>query len=172
MLDYRDKVPPTRCGCSSDVQFQLPVELAARNYLPRAPGLVPQAAFPDVFSPANGYKCRAPGPTWLNGTYFDFPKNPSKPRASIWVPDDFPACGSDQGRYYYNRTDEPRSPAVFAVWSVGPDPQSPEFPRSGKSAVIDESRFPLPAEYWYTRASGNGLIAHFRGIKGQTYTSP
>ncbi len=173
MLDYRDKVPPTRCGCSLSVQYQLPVELASRNYLPRAPGLVPQADFPDVFNPASTYKYVAPGPIWVNGTYFDFPDSPSKPRASIWVPEDFPGCESDNGRFFSNRKNEPRSPVVYAVWSIGPDSQSPRFPRSASDSMIDESRFPLPKTYWLRGSSGrDGLITRFRASTGVVYDSP
>lgn len=173
MMDYRDKTPPTRCGCSSNVQYQLPVELAVCKYLPRTPGLVPQADFPDVFSPSQGYKYRAPGPIWVNGTYFDSPVNPSKPRASIWVPDDFPACSSADGRYFHDRRGEPKSPVAYAIWSMGANPQSSKFSRSEIDEAIDESRFPLPREYWFSGSSDkDGLITHFRGRDSVMHSSP
>ncbi len=170
--DFDDAYPPTRCGCSANVQFQLPVELATCNYLSRRPGPIPQADIPDVFGDGTTYKYRAPGPIWLNGSYFDNPRSPSAPRAYIWVPDDFPACESSDGNYYYARRNEARCPVTYAVWSIGPDPLSEKFPRSGDTQQINEARFPLPRQYWYARAGDDGLITHFRAREGIGYTSP
>ena len=172
MLNSRDKLPPTRFGCGTNVNYQLPVELARGRYLARGMSKIPQADFPDAFARDHGYKYRAPGAIYLNGTFFDAPDKPWKPRATIWVPDDFPICRSDQGRYYSNLLNEPASPVAYAVWSAGPDPQSPKFPRDEQSGVIDESRLPVARRYWLAHCGDTGLITHFRGRTGLVYMSP
>ena len=168
----RDKLPPTRFGCGTSVNYQLPIELARERFLARAAGAIPQAAMQDEFDPANTYKYLAPGPIYHNGTFFDAPSKPWKPRAQVWVPDDFPTSRSEGGRYYRNLTGEPRSPVAYAVWSVGPDPRSPKFPRQPGSDAIDESTFPAPKRLWLMRAGDTGLITHIRAGNGSTYLSP
>ena len=172
MMDQRDKVPPTRSACGSDVLYQLPVELAEERYFPRSPSGIPQADFVDLFDPPKTYKYRAPGAVWYNGTLFDFPDSTWRRRARIWVPDDFPLCESLEGRFYANRTNEPESPVVYAVWSIGPDPRSPRFPRHPGFDTIDESEFPVSKRFWLRHSGDTGLITFFRGRKGHVYTSP
>ncbi len=170
--DFSGHVPPTRSGCNSNVQFQLPVELAVGQYLPRPAGRVPQADFPDIFNPRQSYKYRAAGPIWLNGAYFDAPRSSSLPRAFLWVPRDYPRCEADDGAYYYNRLNEPKCPVLYALWSLGPDPESEKLPRNA-AGVVDEVKLPLPRRYWLTQGpSDTGLITHFRSRQGETHASP
>jgi len=171
-LDNRSKFPPTRSACGTDVNYQLPVELAEEKYLPVSPSKIPQAHFLDIFQPEHTYKYRAPGPIWFNGSLFDFPDSEWRPRAKIWVPKDLPHCKSPEGQYYANRDGEPRSPVDYAVWSVGPRPDSPKFPRFEGSESIDESRFPLPRAFWLARSGDTGLITHFRTHTGLIHMSP
>jgi len=171
-MNARDRLPPTRFACNTNVNYQLPIELARDRFLARSASAIPQAAMQDEFDPANTYKYVAPGPIYQNGTFFDAPDKPWKPRAQIWVPDDFPNSRRDAGRFYHNFTGEPRSPVRYAVWSVGPDVQSPKFPRQPASANIDESKFPLPRRFWLTHAGDTGLITHIRADNGISYASP
>ena len=171
-LDNRDALPPARSGCGARVNYQLPVELATDQYLPRSPGSVPQAQLQDVFNPKHTYKYRAPGPIWFNGSFFDDPESTWRPRANIWVPDDFPHCRSEVGRYYANRTGEPPSPATYAVWSVGPNPRSAKLPRHEGSDQVDESKLPLPQRFWLMNSGDTGLITYFRCRTGVVRTSP
>jgi prepilin-type N-terminal cleavage/methylation domain-containing protein len=168
MMDNRNRVPPTRCGCGTDVNFQLPVELAVSRYLPKKSASIPQADFPDFFDPTRTYRYRAPGPLWLNGSFFDAPN----PRAFIWVPDDFPRCQSDEGQYEYARNDDPPSAVTFAVWSIGPDARCRKFPRVDGSDDVDATRFPLPRRYWLKNSGDTGLITHFRDRHGVNHASP
>ena len=178
VMNNKDKLPPTRVGCETNVNYQLPVELARKRYLARRASRVPQADYRDVFNPEHTYKYRAPGAIYYNVTSensapYDFPDPDDswRPRAKIWVPDDFPCCRSEQGRYYHNRTGEPESPVTYAVWSIGPDPKSPKFPRDQQDGSVDESRFPVPQQFWLMHAGDTGLITHFRGRTGLMYAS-
>ena len=173
LMDNRDRLPPTRMGCALGVECQLPAELAKERYLNPPPVDVrtPQAWFPDLFQPAHTYRYRAPGAVWYNGEFYDFPDQPYRPRSWIWVPEDFPHCESEEMQCYRKLRDEPPCPVVYAVWSVGPDLDSPKFPRID-GAQVDESRFPLPKAYWLHGSGDTGLITHFRSSRGPLYTSP
>lgn len=171
MMEYRDQVPPTRQSCADTIQYQLPVELAKEGFFARNNeqlSRVPQAEFFDEFDRKNTYRYLAPGPVYQNGTYFDC----RYPRAQIWVPEDFPQCREDEGDWFGNRSDEPRSPVAYAVWSIGPEHESPKFPRSDWDGRVDPSWFPLPRKYWLTGVNDPGLIVHYRTAQGVTYTSP
>lgn len=180
-MDNGDALPPTRSACGTNVNYQLPVELAEQEYFPRGASKIPQAEFWDVFDtrdpagvddPPETYKYRAPGAMWFNGSFFDFPDSAWRIRASIWVPDDFPRCASADGRFYANRSFEPPSPAVYAVWSIGPDAYSPKFPRHEGTDEVDPAKFPLPRRFWLLDASDTGLITHFRSAEGHACASP
>lgn len=178
-LQYRDGVPAPRVGCGVGTQCQLPEELAQDRFLPPPPSTVlsHQAWFPDLFNPHHTYKYLAPGPVWYNGQYFDFPLQPYRPRAWVWVPTDFPNCRDpemtwEQNVYGRLPSEAPPCPVRYAVWSVGPDPQSPKFPRNTWTGAIEEDRFPLPAAYWLRRAGDTGLITHYTDRHGHTYQSP
>ncbi len=182
-MDNRDEVPVCRRACGTNINYQLPVELANQSYLPRSDSRIPQAEFLDIFDPRDPedpvdpqrtYSYRRPGPLWQNGQFYDFPDPADswRPRAEIWVPDDFPRCEDEAGTFYYLRTDEPPCPVKYAVWSVGPDPESPKFPRHEGTDLINTARFPLPRRFWLGGSGDAGLITHFKTTRGHTYTSP
>lgn len=171
-MHNRDHFPPTRSACGTNVNYQLPIELARQRYLARTASNIPQAEFRDVFDATRTYRYRAPGPAYQNGTFFDFPDSTWRPRANIWVPDDFPRCSGDEGRFYYKRTHEPPSPVDYAVWSGGPDPKAAMFPRIEGSSDLEETYFPLKRAYWYVGGGKPGLIVHFRSRFALKYTSP
>ncbi len=180
-MDNDDAAPPTRSACGSNVNYQLPVELAQQDYLPRSTSKIPQAQFWDAFdprvpddaeNPRATYKYRAPGAIWFNGPFFGFPDSTWRMRAKIWVPDDFPHCEDLEGRFYASRSFEPPSPVTYAVWSVGPDPESRKFPRYENLDEVDQSKFPLPRRFWLLDAGDTGLITHFKCRAGFTHVSP
>ncbi len=167
-----EQVPPTRSACGTNVHYQLPVELAKQGHLPKSKSLIPQAHMLDLFDPKHTYKYVAPGGIWFNGTFFDYPGSTWRPRAKIWVPDDFPHCHSEDGQYFANRADERKSPAQYAIWSVGPRAPSPKLPTRAGSSEVDETKLPLPAAYWLKNSADTGLIAHFVDRHGLVYRSP
>ena len=171
-MDNGDTHPPTRSACGTNVNNQLPVELANDRYLPRSPGNIPQAEFLDVFRPDQTYKYRAPGAIWFNGSFMDFPNSTWRLRSKIWVPDDFPHCTEPEGQYYANRSFEAESPVAYALWSIGPDAESPKFPRLPGSNELDTAHFPLPTRFWLENANDTGLITHFRSSSGHSFASP
>lgn len=171
-MEHKERLPPTRQSCGTNILYQLPVELANKRYLPRSPDRLKRSYMEDTFNRGQTYRYRAPGPVWQNGVLMDFPDSTWRPRAQIWVPDDLPQCQSDEGKYYANRSNEPKSPVTYAVWSVGPDPDSPKFPH-WEDGSLDESKLPLPRSCWLTSAGKpTGLITHFRLRQGLTYMSP
>jgi|GEM_PF-677136 len=187
-MNNKDKFPPTRHGCMvKDFDYPLPVELSSQKYLPKSHGSIPRSHMADVFNPEHTYKYRAPGPGYYNGMFFD---SPSKAPlwGKIWVPDDFPTCASEEGAFYNNAEHDQQSPAAYAVWSIGPDPESPKFPRWPNTNRIDDSRFPLQRKCWLLGSGANtlktnpetgnvlkpgpGLITHFRTREGIVDMSP
>ena len=118
----------------------------------------------DIFDRTHTYKYLAPGAIWFNGTFFDSPDQPWRPRARIWVPDDFPACESHEGRMFAGLSGEPLSPrglralehragsAVAEVPAVGGGPATSTTPVS-----------PLPADYWLTHSGDTGPDRPFQG---------
>jgi len=166
-LNNKDKFPPTRAGCSEEICFQLPIELAKKKYLPRKPGRILQADMDDEFNPDNTYKYRAPGLLLVNqGSYAI--ENGSQ----IWIPDDYPNCDSEEGKLY---SDPKISLVRYATWSMGPDPKSPKFPRTSTfsgTMQIDQWDFPLRKKYWCLRAGDSGLITHSKDRNGLIYMSP
>lgn len=170
--EHKGRLPPTRQACGTSILYQLPVELAVKRYLPRSPDAQKRSYSEDIFDRGQTYRYRAPGAVWQNGQLMDFPDTPWRPRAGIWVPDDLPQCRSTTGSFYYARRREPRSPVTFAVWSVGPDPQSSRFPR-WEDGSLDQTRFPLQRSWWFTQEGPrDGLIVHFRTAGGLTHMSP
>jgi type II secretory pathway pseudopilin PulG len=173
-VSYAEQLPPTRMGCGEGVELPLPEELARDHWLPSPPGNAPthQVQLPDLFNPTQTYKYRAPGAVWYNGQFYDLPRDPFQPRAWLWVPDDFPHCATTSGRRFSALDGEPPCPARYAIWSVGPDPMSPKFPRFGATDRLDESKFPLPRQFWMQRTGDTGLIVHFTTRSGATFTGP
>jgi len=160
-------IPPTRFSCNLRSAYELPIELGRQGLLPEGQKRIQDSGgdryiaavqVRDVFDPnSDTYKYRAVGPAILNeSTLLTQPPNCS----SLWVPDTFPDCSGTGGRYYF---DIRESPVRYAIWSIGPDPQSPKFVLPG--------RMPIPNRYWCYRATDTGVITHFQGRDGKAYMS-
>ncbi len=151
------KLPPTRFSCSMQNAYDLPIELAEQNLLPTGrKDTILVVGVQDVFDTKETYKYRAPGPAIMNESVL------MENASTLWVPNDFPNCDGTGGRYY-NDADE--SPVRYALWSIGPDPDSPKF-------ADTPGRGPIPSRFWCTGASDSGFIAHFEDNNGNICTSP
>jgi prepilin-type N-terminal cleavage/methylation domain-containing protein len=153
--DNDGRLPPVRVDCNTDLAdhwCQFPVELAEQGYLPRSdrPGMA--AKMEDVFNPGHTYKYAAPGPQLLN----DSPGGNFK----LWVPDDFPDCATNSGRYHSGLE---TSPVRWVVWSLGPRPQSPKS---------QDSRSPMARSSWYRRTGDSGVILRFATQEGTQMKAP
>ncbi|NGO39753.1 type II secretion system protein [Limisphaera ngatamarikiensis] len=153
--DHDGRVPPVRVNCNSDLAehwCQFPIELARDGYLPRSdrPGM--EAYMEDPFHRGHTYKYAAPGPQLLNGS-------PGGAYA-MWVPEDFPVNRASTGRYV---SDPVASPVRWAIWSLGPRPQSPES---------QHSHAPLAAASWYRKTGGGGVLVRYADREGRQYKSP
>lgn len=153
--DHDGELPPVRVNCNSDLYThwcQFPVELADQGYLPRGdrPGMA--ANVEDVFNPGHTYKYAAPGPQVLNDT----PGGCFK----VWVPEDFPECATNTGRYYSTRAE---SPVRWVVWSMGPQPR-------GEKA--QDTRAPIAGCSWYRRSGEGGVIARMATKEGLQFKTP
>jgi len=153
--DHEGQLPPVRVNCNSDLAAhwcQFPVELADQGYLPKGgrPGMA--ANMEDVFNPGRTYKYATPGPQVLN----DSPGGNYR----LWVPDDFPECATNAGRYYSTRAE---SPVRWVLWSMGPRPE-------GDKAL--DSRAPIAAGSWYRRAGDGGVIARMAVRDGMQIKTP
>lgn len=156
MSMYREEndqqIPPTRFSCSTRTAYELPVELGP--YLPGGQkNGVAIVDMPDPFT-GEGYKYRAVGAAIMNETTV------MENAATLWVPDDFPQSRSLTGRYY---DDPASSPARYAVWSMGPNPDAPKFDIPG--------RLPIPRRYWFDRSDKVGVIAHMEDREWHVYMS-
>ncbi|MFW6066041.1 MAG: type II secretion system protein [Planctomycetota bacterium] len=153
-MDNDEEVPPTRFSCSTRTAYELPVELV--GYLPAGEkNGVQIAKMPDPFTPGEHYKYRAVGPAIMNESTL------LENAASLWIPDGFGRDEKDTGRYY---RDPDESPVRYAVWSMGPDPNSAKFDVPG--------RLPVPQKYWLQDASDTGAIVHFEDDDGRVHASP
>jgi prepilin-type N-terminal cleavage/methylation domain-containing protein len=153
--DHEGRLPPVRVNCNSDLSShwcQFPVELAEERYLARGdkPGLA--ANMEDLFNPGHTYKYATPGPQILNespgGNY------------KLWVPNDFPVCATNTGRYYSTRPD---SPVRWVLWSLGPRPDSDK---------TQDSHAPMARQSWYRRTGEGGVIARFATKDGMQFKTP
>lgn len=152
--DNDQKIPPTRFSCSTRTEFDLPVELF--GYLPRnQKNGEDVVGMPDPFDKDSFYKYRAVGPAIINESTI------LEDASGLWVPDDFPYETGTTGQYYY---DPKTSPVRYAVYSMGPEPNSPKFDIPG--------RLPVPRAYWLTNASGSGVIVHLEDSNRQIIMSP
>lgn len=162
-------IPPTRFSCNLRSGDELPVELARQRFLPYHEKLVRDTHnsddffvgavdMRDVFCPSQTYKYRAVGAAILNETVLLPPPNGAK----LWVPDTFPDCAGREGRYC---RDPKTSPVRYAIWSVGPDPDSPKL-------QTVPGQMPIPRRFWCERASDSGVITHFQARDGRVYSSP
>ncbi len=152
--EQRDALPPTRFSCSTRTAYELPIEL--RRYLPRGrKNNVEIVRLQDPFHPEESYKYRAVGPAILNEDTL------LEDAATLWVPDGFPYGQGAEGSYHRNPT---TSPARYAVWSMGPDLDSPKFDVPG--------RLPIPRPYWMMGAWDTGVITHMEDRRGRIHMSP
>ncbi|NLF30134.1 MAG: type II secretion system protein [Planctomycetes bacterium] len=149
-----DRIPPTRFSCSSRSAYDLPEELGP--YLPsgREDGL-DVVKMPDPFVPDQTYRYRAVGPAIMNESTV------LEDAATLWIPDGFGADQVETGRYH---NDPKTSPVLYAVWSMGPVPDSPLFDIPG--------RLPLPGRYWLRAGSNAGVIVHYQDAGREIHMSP
>ncbi|MGC9453745.1 MAG: type II secretion system protein [Phycisphaerae bacterium] len=153
-MDNDEEIPPTRFSCSTRTAYELPVELV--DYLPSAQDDgIRIVNMPDPFTPGEYYKYRAVGTAIMNESTL------LENAATLWVPDGFGGTEKDTGSYY---RDPDESPVRYAVWSMGPNPDSPKFDVPG--------RLPIPQKYWLQDASDTGVIVHFQDRQGRLYMSP
>jgi type II secretory pathway pseudopilin PulG len=153
--DHEGQLPPVRVNCNSDLAAhwcQFPVELANQGYLPRGerPGM--EARMEDVFNRHHTYKYATPGPQLLNDS--------SGSDFRLWVPDDFPHCSTNAGRYYSTRI---TSPVRWVVWSMGPRPESNQS---------QDSHAPIAQRSWYRKTGGGGIIARMATREGIQIKTP
>jgi type II secretory pathway pseudopilin PulG len=148
-------LPPTRASCNTHAIYELPLELI--GYLPGGSlNDTTIARVPDVFHPElGGYKYRAPGPAIFNEYTFQ------ADGGTLWVPNGFPGAETETGQYY---TSQAASPVRYAVWSWGPDPDSPKLANSGRA--------PIPRQYWLRNSGDTGVIVHYENRDGQMHASP
>jgi prepilin-type N-terminal cleavage/methylation domain-containing protein len=154
-IDHDGKYPPTRASCSRQTGYQLPVELLEYG-LPRSRDAYgdDQTSLADPFHPDSGYYYRAVGPLILNES--TIVENGS----TMWVPDGFPRQLNGTGRYH---KDPRTSPARYAVWTMGPEPEAEKFDIPG--------RLPVPEKYWMKGAGDDGVIAHIMDRNGMIVIS-
>ncbi|MBN2448315.1 MAG: type II secretion system protein [Phycisphaerae bacterium] len=158
---HNDKLPPTRFSCSTRSAYQLPVELGQQQLLAsrtvrKYGNDIDVVAFRDVFNPTETYLYRAPGPGIMNESIL------MEDASTLWIPKDFPYADSTEGAYW---RDAKTSPVRYAVWSVGPDKDSPKLSHI-------PGRAPIPDRYWCHGASDTGVITHYLGRDGRIYMSP
>jgi prepilin-type N-terminal cleavage/methylation domain-containing protein len=152
--DYAGKLPPVRVNCNSDLLThwcELPVELAALNYLGGSRKAGCNADLEDVFNPDHTYKYAASGLELLNGS--------PAGNYNLWVPTNFPAnLGGSSGQYYTNLN---ISPVRWVVWSLGPQPNSPKT----------LSNKPMSSDTWYHQTGDSGVITRYADRNGTQFTS-
>lgn len=152
--EFQETLPPTRFSCSTRTAYELPIEL--KRYLPRGrKNNVEIVCMEDPFHPEESYKYRAVGPAILNEDTI------LEDAATLWVPDDFPYGQSAEGSYQRNPD---TSPARYAVWSMGPDLESPKYELPG--------RLPIPRPYWMMGVWDTGVITHVEDRRGRIHMSP
>jgi prepilin-type N-terminal cleavage/methylation domain-containing protein len=152
--DYSGKVPPVRNNCNTDLAShwcELPVELANERYLPHGNQGGLEADLEDVFNPGHTYKYAASGPQLLNGV--------PAGNYSLWVPTNAPTDMSGGGKYF---TDAKTSPVRWAIWSLGPQPNS---------ARTQNTYAPLTSGSWYRRTGAGGVIVRFADRDGTQFSS-
>ena len=148
------RYPPVVVSCMEGDRnevMQLPQELVDGGYLPADPRTKASALLEDPFHPGSTYKYAAPENYWMNGSKQD-------DRYPVWVPEDFPACRAEGGRY----DDRKNSPLAWAVWSPGPRPDRTK-------ALNDKA--PTAAFTWYARTGDHGVIARYKQRDGATWST-
>jgi prepilin-type N-terminal cleavage/methylation domain-containing protein len=152
-MDYGAKLPPVRVNCNSDLAehwCELPVELANEHYLPHGSQGGLEADLEDLFNPGHTYKFAAPGPQLLNGA--------PAGNYSLWVPTNTPDM-TGGGKYF---TESKSSPVRWAVWSLGPQPNS---------ARSQDAYAPLTSASWYRRAGEGGVLVRFADRNGTQFNN-
>jgi prepilin-type N-terminal cleavage/methylation domain-containing protein len=156
-MDNAGQLPPTRFSCATRIAYELPVELTNSRYLPpKQDGSVVRVNVEDPFNPGHPYLYRAPGDAIINEHTL------MTNAASLFVPDDWPACKLSTGQYYY---DSKSTPVRYAVWSVGPNPNSPKF-------YTDAGQAPVPGRFWCMGSRDTGVIMHAIGRRSDNMMSP
>ncbi|HZZ44194.1 MAG TPA: prepilin-type N-terminal cleavage/methylation domain-containing protein [Tepidisphaeraceae bacterium] len=156
-MDNGGQLPPTRFSCATRIAYELPVELTNSRYLPpKEDGTVVRVNVEDPFNEGHPYLYRAPGDAIINE--HTLMKNAS----SLFVPDDWPKCQSSAGQYY---TDPQMSPVRYAVWSVGPNVNSPKF-------YTDAGQAPVASRFWCMGSRDTGVIMHAIGRRSENVLSP
>jgi len=147
--ENNQQIPLTRFSCSSRTAYDLPVELLA--FLPGGyKNNVEVVQMPDPFTPTECYKYRAVGTAIVNESTI------IQNASNLWIPDGFHGSESDAGKYY---NDPKTSPVRYAVYSMGPDPNTSKFDIPG--------RLPVPSKYWLKNSADTGVIVHFEDDKGR-----
>jgi prepilin-type N-terminal cleavage/methylation domain-containing protein len=153
--DHEGQLPPVRVNCNSDLAThwcQLPIELSRDRYLPRGSDAGREANMEDLFDPGHTYKYAAPGLQLLNGEPMG--------NYALWIPESFPEMHGITGKYH---SDPKSSPVRWAVWSLGPRPNSKRS--QGAHA-------PLSGESWYRRTGADGVIVRYADRIGTQFKSP
>lgn len=149
------RYPPVRVSCNTserDHWCQLPPELAEGDYLPGGGRGGMSCGMEDPFNRGRTYKYATIGPYLLNGS-------PQEENFAMFVPDDFPACQSDDGRY---REDAEVS-LDWVVWSLGP--------RQSREKALN-ARAPIPAFTWYRETGDHGVIARIKPRGRDAFQTP
>ncbi|HUI07672.1 MAG TPA: type II secretion system protein [Verrucomicrobiae bacterium] len=152
--DHDNKLPPVRVNCNSDLAAhwcELPVELARDHYLPHGNQGGLEADVEDVFNRQHTYKYAAPGPQLLNGA--------PGGNYALWAPTNAPDMSGD-GKYFTSPKD---CPVRWAVWSLGPRPDS---------AKSLSTYAPLSSDSWYRGTGDSGVIVRYADQTGTQFTSP
>ncbi len=147
--------PSVRVSCNSserDHWCQLPPELVQGGYLPGSSKKGVSSAMEDPFNPGHTYKYAAIGPYLLNGSRQD-------ENFAMFIPDDFPACQSQNGRYW----DDTQAPLAWVVWSLGP--------RQSRNKAL-HARAPVPGFTWYRGVGDDGVIARIKPKEGSAFQTP
>jgi type II secretory pathway pseudopilin PulG len=154
--DHHGMHPPTRFSCSTGAVFPLPEELVEYG-LPagRSRHGAPVVALDDPFRTGSGYRYRSVGRAILNES------TELADGGKLWVPDEFPRRLEGGGAYH---SDPQTSPVLYAIWSMGPDPETPKFDVPG--------RLPVPANYWLRRPGEPGVVAHIQPREGGAVVTP
>jgi prepilin-type N-terminal cleavage/methylation domain-containing protein len=154
--EHNQEIPPTRVSCSSRMNYELPIELIPYLFQGVNKDNLDIVDMPDAFTPTAYYKYRAVGTSIENETLI------REKEASLWIPDGFPDAEKDTGKEY---RDPETSPVRYAVYSLGPDPDSKKFDIPGL--------LPIPQKYWLNSPSDDaGVIVHYEDKHGLMHMSP
>ncbi|MDX2148892.1 MAG: prepilin-type N-terminal cleavage/methylation domain-containing protein [Planctomycetota bacterium] len=156
--DNKDQLPPTRSGCAFRSAYEPPPELAVGEYLPSIDdaGIV-RVLLKDPFT-RGSYRFRAPGAMIMNEVSLFTGAQGSK----LFIPDDYPVSLNEPGAYVF---DPVRSPIRYAIWSMGPRPES-------RKLAENPGRAPVLRRFWMTGAHDDGIVTHIIGNGTPDLRSP